>query len=95
MDPELFCSDQELLDIVNSYCATNFQFAERMILVVAAQIGNATTKRFNDAAIVFRRWLVGSKDSEFRQSRRDLQCRNILFDGESFLIVHCATIHQD
>jgi hypothetical protein len=55
MDPELFRSDQELVDIVIVVRAVESQFAERMILVVAAQIGNATTKRFDDAAIIFRR----------------------------------------
>ena len=53
-----------------------------MILVVASQIGDAATNRIDDAAIVFRRWLVDVKhNKECRQSRRGWQCRNKLVDS--------------
>ena len=55
VDPELFCSDQESVDVVILFCKIYFQFAKRVVFVATAQVGNAMAQRFDDAAIVFSR----------------------------------------
>ena len=89
MDSEFFYSDQQQWfqlhsNVIVQHIA-NFQSAQRMIWVVLAQIGNASTERFDDAAIVLRRDLVAMKrDRQIRKSGGGFQGHDELIDKELF-----------
>ena len=90
LDSILFGRQEELVHrvAVILFREINSQCPERMIGIVATQISNATTQRFNEAAILFRRRLVVLKtDTDILQSLRGLQCHDKLFDNETFSIV--------